>query len=638
MPRDNKGRFVSSNMSSQNRSNTRSGGHHPQDIHEKRTRTSDGQTQQQQQQGSPSHSPLRKKSNISPEDIDPSQVNGSSPDDLLYPHYMKNPSHPSSREFIQNSSLESVKHQQEPYTPENHPVNTCQGINARRDLPNNSSQTMQPYHNGNQSLGLPPTGFQGQGNLIVLANSQGMPISSINLEDVLSRVMSGVMCKLDSMSEDLKQVAINKEDTEKLKTEMSKVKTDFSGIDKSVKDLQDKEKEAANNQRAIVHELNSIKDRIQHPSPQTSNSPSPQAELENLISQAVAKKNNLIIEGLSESEADPVPEEEALTKVTTFFSESFGLKDMDIDSAFRLGKVRQGSRYPRPILVRFMRPRERDAVWYARTKLARMDDNKRVNIKEDLPPKLRIQLSALIKVSQVARRYPDSFQNVFIKDFKIFVNGISYYAHQLELLPTKLRPSEFSTPGNVDAVAFYTRSSPFSNHYQSRFVWDGREFSSVEQYLAFRRASLANRRDLAKLAMDSNDPADAKKIMNELRSASSEPKWIENRHDILYCGLLAKFSQRQDLMRYLLDSENRQLGEASRDLDWGIGLTLMDQHVLSPPHWKGKNLLGKTLMEVRQELSFPHLPDTQKSRKSPNAEPTHQAKRDSSGSKSAENI
>lgn len=139
--------------------------------------------------------------------------------------------------------------------------------------------------------------------------------------------------------------------------------------------------------------------------------------------------------------------------------------------------------------------------------------------------------------------------------------------------------------------------------------------------------------------MESNDPADAKKIMNELKSASSEPEWIENRHDILYCGLLAKFSQRQDLMRYLLASENRQLGEASRDLAWGIGLTLMDPLVLSPAHWKGNNLLGKTLMEVRQELSFPTLPAAQKPQKSqkerPSQQPPQQPKGDSSDSQSS---
>lgn len=91
--------------------------------------------------------------------------------------------------------------------------------------------------------------------------------------------------------------------------------------------------------------------------------------------------------------------------------------------------------------------------------------------------------------------------------------------------------------------------------------------------------------------------------MNELRAAPTEPKWIEERHDILYSGLLAKFAQREDLMNYLLKSENRQLGEASRDTTWGIGLTLLDRNVLVPKYWKGYNLLGKTLMEVRQELS-----------------------------------
>lgn len=108
-----------------------------------------------------------------------------------------------------------------------------------------------------------------------------------------------------------------------------------------------------------------------------------------------------------------------------------------------------------------------------------------------------------------------------------------------------------STPGNVEAVVFYGSNSRFSNHYKSNFVWDNKTFSTIEQYLAFRRALIAGRRDLANKTMSSEDPALAKRILNELRNAPTEDKWIEQRHDILYSGLNTKFSQNEDLLTHI---------------------------------------------------------------------------------------
>lgn len=189
-----------------------------------------------------------------------------------------------------------------------------------------------------------------------------------------------------------------------------------------------------------------------------------------------------------------------------------------------------------------------------------------------------------------------------IQDFQIIINGTPYSADQLESLPSDLRPSVTSTPGNIYVVVFYGRDSKFSNHFPCRFTWDNKEFSSIEQYLAFRRTGIAGRRDLANQAMRSQDPADAKRVMNILKQSNTETEWAEQRKDILFSGLMAKFSQNDYLMKYLLESEQRKLGEASTDTTWGIGMSLTHKSVLDPSKWVGKNLLGTTLMEVRQEL------------------------------------
>lgn len=609
---------------------------------------------QHSQQSSPSLSPSRKKNHYSSQqNIHKDQTLNSMEGNVFYPQYMKGQhTHSSSlgNELAQQQQLTGERIPAVPSTPQvasqatyssatlpAHSSSMGQGFVAQgyagppqsaasvSTFPANSMPTMQgilpqggsfpqgvnreiqTFYQGNQMYNLPPQAMQGNGNYLVLSNSQGLPISAVNLEDVMTRLMAGVMCKLDSISSDLQQVAINKEATVQLNHEMVQVKKDIAGVNDSVQELQQKEEQASSRQQGIIQDLREIRERLDNPPPgETNKAPSPETQLVLLKLEANSRRNNLIIEGLAESETDPVPEDEAMETVKSFFLKTFDLKDMSIDSAYRMGKSRENSKFPRAILVKFLWPRERDAVWKARLTLANNKDLK-VFIKEDLPPQLRAQLTALQKVSQVAKKYPNTYKNVQVRDFMIHVNGKSYSADQLEELPKRLRPSEFSTPGNGDAVVFYGRNSRFSNHYHSIFEWDNKSFSNMEQYLAYRRAKIAGRKDLANKAMNSNDPADSKRVLNELKAAPSEPEWIDSRHDILYSWLLAKFAQREDLMNYLLETENRQIGEASRDTTWGIGLILTDRNVLSPRHWRGQNLLGTTLMEVRQELSTPPL-------------------------------
>ena len=64
----------------------------------------------------------------------------------------------------------------------------------------------------------------------------------------------------------------------------------------------------------------------------------------------------------------------------------------------------------------------------------------------------------------------------------------------------------------------------------------------------------------------------------------------------------AKFSQNAALKKWLLDTNQKQLMEASRDRFWGVGASLQDKKILTQ-EWPGNNQLGKTLMKVRAYLA-----------------------------------
>jgi ribA/ribD-fused uncharacterized protein len=68
-------------------------------------------------------------------------------------------------------------------------------------------------------------------------------------------------------------------------------------------------------------------------------------------------------------------------------------------------------------------------------------------------------------------------------------------------------------------------------------------------------------------------------------------------------GNLHKFSQDENLKEFLLNTNERILVEASpMDKIWGIGLAADHPNIENPILWKGENLLGFALMEVRDEL------------------------------------
>ena len=68
-----------------------------------------------------------------------------------------------------------------------------------------------------------------------------------------------------------------------------------------------------------------------------------------------------------------------------------------------------------------------------------------------------------------------------------------------------------------------------------------------------------------------------------------------------YC---LQFSQNHQLKTILLETAGTVLAEASpSDRKWGIGLAEDDPHAKRRKMWRGRNLLGEVLMEVRDEMT-----------------------------------
>ncbi len=144
-----------------------------------------------------------------------------------------------------------------------------------------------------------------------------------------------------------------------------------------------------------------------------------------------------------------------------------------------------------------------------------------------------------------------------------------------------------------------------SNFYTAKFVVDGVQYNCSEQYFMKKKQEMfdSTNTELANLILNETDPKKIKKYGRQVKNFDKD-KWDQHRYEIMKRGVYEKFNQ-NDAIKYMLKStETKTLVEASpRDCIWGIGLGEVRARVTHPTKWRGKNLLGKVLMEVRQQLN-----------------------------------
>lgn len=145
--------------------------------------------------------------------------------------------------------------------------------------------------------------------------------------------------------------------------------------------------------------------------------------------------------------------------------------------------------------------------------------------------------------------------------------------------------------------------SCFSQWWQSAFEVDNMHYSTAEHWMMAQKAMLFDDKEMLEKILVAKSPAEAKKLGRKVRNF--DPKvWGENCFDIVCEGNYYKFSQHPDLEVFLLNTKNRVLVEASpMDRIWGIGMAQDHKDAENPQLWKGSNLLGFALMEVRNRLS-----------------------------------
>lgn len=165
-----------------------------------------------------------------------------------------------------------------------------------------------------------------------------------------------------------------------------------------------------------------------------------------------------------------------------------------------------------------------------------------------------------------------------------------------------LSSAELPDPSSFESFHPFIKGV-FSQWHQSAFVLEGLTFVTAEQWMMFAKAKLFDDGPAAEAIMATPDPAEQKRRGQQVRGFDHDT-WSRWKVAIVYRGSLAKFSQNEGAARQLRSTAPAMLVEANpRDWIWGCGWPMDDPRALNPAEWRGENLLGRILTQVRDELA-----------------------------------
>lgn len=156
----------------------------------------------------------------------------------------------------------------------------------------------------------------------------------------------------------------------------------------------------------------------------------------------------------------------------------------------------------------------------------------------------------------------------------------------------------------TDEFVFF-HGGPLSNWHRCS-IWVpsiGHTFRSSEQLFMYIKAQTFNDSETAQKILQCSTPGEAKELGRQVRGFDEE-SWIKSREKAMTYALTYKF-QNPELRQYLLSSKfsGRSFVEGSpTDCVWGIGIDWRDSLADDKKNWRGKNLLGKCLDRVRQQI------------------------------------
>lgn len=142
-----------------------------------------------------------------------------------------------------------------------------------------------------------------------------------------------------------------------------------------------------------------------------------------------------------------------------------------------------------------------------------------------------------------------------------------------------------------------------SQWWPSPFSIDDTDFPTAIHFMMACKARMFGDENAVDRILSTAAPKVAFTVGRQVKGFDREV-WESKREQIVMEGNVAKFSQDPELSDYLLETGDNVLIFANpTDKIWGTGVDALDLRSRYPERWRGLNLLGFLLMELRSQLS-----------------------------------
>jgi ribA/ribD-fused uncharacterized protein len=131
---------------------------------------------------------------------------------------------------------------------------------------------------------------------------------------------------------------------------------------------------------------------------------------------------------------------------------------------------------------------------------------------------------------------------------------------------------------------------------------EGHKFFNSEQAFMWEKAKFFDDYEIAEQLLSESNPKYAKALGRKVKNFD-DTMWAVASFPAMIVVNFAKWNSSPHLKELLISTHPKKLVEASPfDKIWGVGLAQDNDLILDEKNWKGMNLLGKVLMNVRREI------------------------------------
>lgn len=192
------------------------------------------------------------------------------------------------------------------------------------------------------------------------------------------------------------------------------------------------------------------------------------------------------------------------------------------------------------------------------------------------------------------------FEDLLSAYIEFNIMGLVEYSHEKLI-------EKYNAGGPIEYLFFWKPNenvidkSCLSQWQSSVFYAEIDTYCCVEQYMMAEKARLFDY-NIRKLIMKLTNPKGIKKLGRKIKNFKQDV-WDREKYSIVVHANYYKFTQNNEMRNFLFSTGDKVLVEASpSDTVWGIGLSENDKKAQNPNFWRGQNLLGIALMDVRDDL------------------------------------